>query len=237
MHKHRLILVAGAATIVGLVAFAWWFATRPESERSHTAADAASSEQEEWWVEPRGPEKRSESGRERSPENDPEWEARRERWREAWRASVDIAPLGPSAPTFGPDQVREALRPGRDAMRACVDEAGGFRAMREAMRAAREQSGEDGPRRRRVVFDVRPDGTVDQASIRFEPPMIEPYGDCFQRYFASARLPASADGARIELPLGPGRGRRFSGDGGVPWPDRPRRWRGDDIGNESERGR
>jgi hypothetical protein len=164
------------------------------------------------------------------------WEERRARWREAWRQSVDIAPLGPSDPGFGPDDLRDALAPGREALRACIEENGGWRALRGAPRAEGERQRRP---RRSVSFDVRPDGTVDAETVAIAPPMPDEFDACFRTYFGSARLPSvGGDGARVELPLGPGGRRRgrWDGDGGVPmrWRDRPREERRRDRGEDRE---
>jgi hypothetical protein len=146
----------------------------------------------------------------------PEWEAWRAERAERWRRAVDIAPLGPNPPAFDADAVREALRPGRDAMRACVEEAGGFEALREAVRVRTDQSGE--PRARPTAsFDVGPDGAVVRSSIAIQPEMPDAYRRCFVELIGSARLPAAGDGARVEMPLRALRGRRGrGGDAGVP---------------------
>jgi hypothetical protein len=146
---------------------------------------------------------------------------------------VDIASLGPSAAGIEPDQIREALSPGREALRVCIRDAGGWRALREARRSERgssgsaegaatgseEGAGRRGRSRRRVSFDVRPDGTVEPDSVEMTPPIADAFDPCFRTFFASARFDTVGDdGARVELPMGPPGGRRgrFSGDGGVP---------------------
>lgn len=181
------------------------------------------------------------------------WEERRERWRERWRQRVEIVSLGPSSPTLDPDSIREALAPGRDALRACIREGGGWRALRRADRPPRPEpaaegetaDGEDAPRRRRrrqrrsVSFDVGPDGTVDPESVVLEPPMPAELDGCFRTYFSSAQLDgAGADGARVELPMAGGRGRRrrnrSAGDAGIG--RREARGRGEGRRGEGRRG-
>jgi hypothetical protein len=93
-------------------------------------------------------------------------------------------------------------------MRACADEAGGFRALREEMiaRGARE--------RPRVRFDVGTDGAVRPGTIEIEPALPDAVSACIDGVIASLAFgEVGGDGARVEAPLG-GRGPGGRGDGG-----------------------
>ncbi|HEY8427010.1 MAG TPA: hypothetical protein VIL20_01495 [Sandaracinaceae bacterium] len=209
-----------AVALIAGVGLVLWLAG-DEEERAAPDAEADDEWEDEWLdVDDDGDLAMERSPRRPSVPREPlpsptAREARRAEWRERWRRSVDIVPLGPSDPGFDADDLRAALAPGREALRECVREAGGWRALREAFRAAGR------PRRRGTVsFDVLPDGRVDAGSISFEPPIPERFDPCFRTFFASARLErVGADGARVELPMGPPRRRWRDGsaDGGVPF--------------------
>ena len=224
----RALVIAGALVVV-IVALLFW--ADPLGFRSSEAElDEELEEQaaweEDWMLEPPEPEETrargdrearpGERGGRRPDRGFPEWQERRERRLERWRSAVDIAPLGPEPPRFDADAIREALRPGRAALSSCIDEAGGWRAMREAVRGARGE-GERRRARRTVTFDVTSDGSVDAESVVMQPPMPAPFGACFQTFYASGRFAEAGDGARVEVPMGGGGGRRRGrgGDGGV----------------------
>lgn len=235
--------ILAVVILVGLGGLAWWL-LRPEEEvvQQEDVEDdvGGPADLDEWIFDDSAPARderpeRASGARETTRErfvpdpNDPQWEARRQRRREQWRSRVDIAPLGENAPDIDPDAIGEALRENRPALRECIEESGGWRAMREARTAARESEPEqppaEGERRRRggrVVFDVRPDGTVDRDTLQMDPPMPEPFTDCFTNFFGNLELEGAGDGARVELPTrggggGRGRGGRegFSGDAGT----------------------
>ncbi len=241
MRSRAAVVVAALALLLVAGTVALWLAGGDPNARSEASADELDGPPE--WAEPFALDEDAAPARERErrrserpasaarPFGPPEGrEARREERRERWRRSVDIVPLGPSEPGFDADGLREALSPGREALRQCVGEAGGWRVMREA---SRPPEGGGPPPRRTASFDVRPDGTVDPDTVGFTPPMPEPFDACFRTFFASARLDGvGADGARVEMPMGPrGRRRDLSGDAGVPGG----RWRA--RGGERRRGR
>ncbi len=184
--------------------------TSPEPSRPRERADEPDDlspraegdpEQREW--------RRRGGDRDASPE---EREERRQRRIDRLVKRMRIEPLGASPPTIDPEEVAtritDELRP---AMRQCVQEAGGFRAMRAAF-------GDAGRTRPRVSFEVGPNGTISADSIRMEPAPPGGIGDCVRSALAAIELdPPGGDGARIEMPLG-GRRRGFDGDGGGgPW--------------------
>ncbi len=154
--------------------------------------------------------------------DDPErWRRRRERFRERFRnmspegrrqwlrRRVQITALGEGEPTIAPEEVMAALRETRGLARDCMREHGGFRALREAMRRS---AGADGGVRRglTVSFDVTADGALDETSIAIEPPPPEPFYGCFADALLQAQLPPpGGEGARVDVRLGGGRGRRF----------------------------
>ena len=240
--RERVLAALALVVVIAGLSIAWWVLHASPEESASGAAPLEEDEAElaQWGLvapgrRPRAVSTASEAPASRGPRpDDPEWQARRERWQERWRRAVSIVSLGPSAPGIEPEQIRGALSPGRDALRGCIRDAGGWRALREARRAERgtengealtaadgeEGSGRRGGRsRRRVSFDVRPDGTVEPNSIEMAPPVADAFDPCFRTFFSSARFEAvGEDGAHVELPMGPpgGRGGRFSGDGGVP---------------------
>ncbi len=227
--------------VVGL-AVLWWLATRPEApaeEEDAPARDGRPADAYERWAYlDEAPAEEPTDEPAEGPANDPEaaarrarFEARRAAWQERWRRAVEIAPLGERAPRITPDAIREALAPSRERLRECVGESGGWRGLFEARRAqwAERREAEPAPEggrgrrgrgpRSRVSFDVRPDGSVDPSSLRFDPPMPEAYAACFEEHFLSLQLEGAGDGASVELPMGPPGGRRRRGafgDGGVP---------------------
>lgn len=250
MRSRAALVVAALALLVVAATLALWLSggdPPPAASADDEDEPYGSPEWERWALDDdaRAPERPRRAppapeGRLAGPPT--EREARREERRERWRRGVDIVPLGPAAPGFDADALRDALDPGREALRQCVRDAGGWRAMRGA-RGGPERGGNEGrgPEggdrrpRRTASFDVRPDGTVDPGSVELEPAMPEPFDACFRTFFASARLEGvGADGARVEMPMG-GRGRRrdLSGDAGVP---RAGRWR-DGPGGARRRGR
>lgn len=229
--------------LAAIAAVAWWL-LRPSAESTTESAASADEELRQWGV--LEPPRRTRGPRSAAPRTQPpsapgatDEERRRQRWQERWRRAVDIVPLGPADPGIDPGQLREALAAGRPALRECIRESGGWRALRAARRAEREAAPQEegatgiagtgeGRRRRprrRVSFDVRPGGDVDPESIAFSPPIPEAFQACFDAYIASAHFATvGEDGARVEMPMGPpGRRQgRGDGDGGVPRP----RWRG-----------
>lgn len=238
MQKRNAILAV--AILVGLGALGWWM-LQSDQEVVEQQADenlGSPADLDEWIFDDPAPARqerpeRASGARETKRErfvpdpDDPQWEARRQRRREQWRSRVDIAPLGENVPDIDPDAIGDALRENRPALRECIEESGGWRAMREARTAAREPlqgPPVEGQRRRRggrVLFDVRPDGTVDRETLEMDPPMPEPFTECFTEFFGNLELEGAGDGARVELPTrggGGGRGGRgrFAGDAGTP---------------------
>ena len=222
----RRVWVVAGALVVAIGIILYWTDVLglrgSDAERADETEEEAAWE-EDWMLDSAEPEeapvrrdREARSGERRGRRADrssPEWQERRARRLEQWRSAVDIAPLGPEPPRFDADAIREALRPGRAALRPCIDEAGGWRAMREAVRGSRAE----GRRARRTVtFDVTSEGTVDPASVAMEPAMPAPFEACFQTFYASGRFAEAGDGARVEVPMG-GRGgrRRGRGDAGL----------------------
>jgi hypothetical protein len=189
-------------------------------EEAEAASEDAPGERGGRWQ--RGEGDRDERRRERRWDRDsPEWQERRARWEARWREMVDIAALGPNEPALDADAVRAALSPGREALRECIGEHGGFRALRRSVRGDDADAGPPG--RRTATFDVGSDGTVDPSTLVMDPPMPAPFAQCFETFFTSATFEDAGDGARIEVPMGPpggGRGRRESRGEGRSF-DRP----------------
>lgn len=117
---------------------------------------------------------------------------------EHWRTEVEIAALGPSSRALDPEQLVEPLEAGMEELTACIDRHGGHRAFRDATRPP------DGATRvrRRSTFDIRADGTVDPASVAFEPAIPAPFIECFDHHIENARFPApGGEGVRVDIPL------------------------------------
>lgn len=162
-------------------------------------------------------------------------EQRRERWREKmrnmtpeerrafFRRFIEITPMGDEDPGLEPEQVAEALRATRPAVRDCVRANGGFRAFRDAMRQAAPADG--GARRRlSISFDLTPEGAIPDDSIAIDPAPPEPFYSCFADALASAQLPQPQADARIEMRMGGHHGRRGPRrDGPPPEQDRGER--------------
>lgn len=232
--------MAALAVVLALIAGAWWLALGDDAPAAERGAAGPAGTDEEWDLLGGGPERparaRDDAPAEPAPAREgrpgrPGVEAQRAEWQERWRRAVTIAALGARPPAFTPDAIREALAPARERLRECVTESGGWRGLFEARRAqwAARLAAEPAPAggepparpRSRVSFQVRPDGTVDPATLAFDPPMPDAYRPCFEAHFTSLRLDDAGDGARVELPMGPPRGARpRPADGGVP------AWRG-----------
>ncbi len=211
------------AAVVALIAGTWWLALGGEEPAAEPAAGGPPGTDVPERPARARDDAPAEPARETGRPERPGFEARRAEWQERWRQAVTIAPTGARAPGFTPDAIREALSPSREQLRACVTESGGWRGLFEARRAqwAERRAAADGvPRERprsRVSFQVRADGTVDPATVAFDPPMPDAYRPCFEAHFTSLRLDDVGDGARVDLPMGPPGGRPMQlGDGGVP---------------------
>lgn len=140
--------------------------------------------------------------------------------------------------------LRTALAAHEPRFHVCMTEHGGadaFRAATQAQRAAQAADGGVRPPRterptqlmpdprtgemvpmqrvgRYASFDVRPDGTVDPASISMDPPVPEPFAQCFTEHVAALRINGAGAGAHVEMPLAGPRQRilpHAAGDAGV----------------------
>lgn len=236
----RVVVVLGIAV---LLALSGWLLLAGDEPAPSSGAAMEDAEDEAWadWdleaagdrgAEPeldRGPRPPAEpppatSGDTPSDERS-DWRARRERWwsqlseeeraqaRARRRGRVEIVPLGPTPANLDEDGVRDALREQFPAMRECFREAGGFRAMREAMQA-RGATG-----RPTVRFDVGPDGAIAEGTLSIDPPMPDAFDACVRSAFTAARFgDVGGEGAGVEMQMG--RGRRRGGsdslDGGTP---------------------
>lgn|GEM_PF-3785126 len=154
---------------------------------------------------------------------------------ERLRARIQLAPLGAREPTLTPEQLVATLQQHRGALRECVRQAGGFRALRGGASAAGDApagtgapagtpvAGAEGGRPRgprvrpQMRFDVGPDGRVVAGSVSIEPAVPEAFSSCVAETLGAISFPApGGDGVRAELPLGVGRGGgRRRPDGGV----------------------
>jgi len=167
------------------------------------------------------------------PGGDPEaWRQRREEMRRRFEAMspeerrrilsqrIRITSLGDAPADLEPEQVMDSMGAVREQVRQCVQDNGGFMALRSAMQQARADAG-IGRRGLTVSFDVAADGSLAQGSLQLSPAPPEPFYGCFTGALRSVELPPPGDdGARVEVRLGPPPGR-----GGPPW-RRDGGWRG-----------
>jgi hypothetical protein len=235
-------VVVGLGVVALVALLAWVVLVGGPTEGGPVVADDEAEDEEwaAWDLEPSGDEAPEDLGAvppppprfdppdvpggEARPATREEWRARREQWwsqlseeeRAQWRTRrrgrMEIVPLGPTPANLDEDGVRAALREQFPAMRDCFREAGGFRAMREAMQ---ERGGGGG--RPTVRFDVGPDGVIAPGTLSIDPPMPDAFDACVRGAFSSARFgDVGGDGAGVEMQMGRGRrGGSDSLDGGI----------------------
>jgi hypothetical protein len=119
--------------------------------------------------------------------------ARRAEW---LRERTQIRSLGQAEPEISPEQVWEGFRSARPAMRECIQQAGGFEALRE-------QSPEGRPRRRTMTVDIGADGRVLPGSASIDPAPSGDLAECMQAALESASFEGTGpDGAQASLSFG-----------------------------------
>ncbi|MAQ18734.1 MAG: hypothetical protein CMN30_28550 [Sandaracinus sp.] len=148
----------------------------------------------------------------------------RERWRnmtpeerQAARAEranrrVSIQATGEGEPALQPTDVMDSMRDVRPQIRDCVEQNGGWRALREASAGAAD-GGVRGPMN--LSFDVAADGAVSGVAMNPAPPGA--FAQCFESAFQGLEMPAPGAEARVDVQLGRGGGGRRERNGrGTP---------------------
>lgn len=131
-------------------------------------------------------------------------EERRERRLARAARRVKVLATGEGEPDLEAVDVMDSVREVRPQIRECVQDNGGWRALREAAAAGVPDGGPRGPMT--VAFDVSADGTV--SGVDMQPPPPEGFAQCFQSAFQSIQLPPPNSDARVEVQLGGRRGGR-----------------------------